>query len=288
MQNNIQRIFSPGDQWLYYNIFCGYHAADSILTDHLGSLSESLLSKGMIDQWFFIRYNDPSYHIRYRVRLKDQKHLGLIINTLNGLLESLISDEYIWKLQIDTYTREIERYGASSMEAAEKIFFYDSKNIINILSCLNEDQENIRSLWALKLIDFYLSVFKFSLAEKLAYAEKLRNYFYGEFRIDKNTKKQFDKLYNENKQVIDAFLNKKTNTINKRHMAESASEILRLKEKRLLTIDFHNLMSSFIHMSLNRLFIGDNRMHELVSYDFIWRYYKTQHYFNTNPAHHES
>lgn len=288
MQNNIQRIFSPGDQWLYYNIFCGYNAADQILIDHLSSLSQSFISQNLIDQWFFIRYNDPSYHIRYRIRLKDQEHLGLIINTINTSLKNLISDEYIWKLQMDTYTREIERYGASSMELAEKIFFYDSSIIINILSSLNEDQENIRSLWALKLIDLYLSVFNFSLSEKLEFAEKLRNHFYSEFNIEKNTKKQFDRLYNENKHAIDAFLSKKTKKINKAPLADAASKILSLKEKKRLNVDFYSLISSFIHMSLNRLFTGDNRMHELVSYDFIWRYYKKEHYFHTSTKEHGS
>ncbi|MGC5744582.1 thiopeptide-type bacteriocin biosynthesis protein [Chryseobacterium sp. NFX27] len=288
MQNNIQRIFPPGDKWLYYNIFCGYNAADHILIDHLNTLSLSLLAQNLIDQWFFIRYNDPSYHIRYRIRLKDQDQVGLIINTLNKLLENLMSGEYIWKLQIETYTREIERYGASSMELAEKIFFYDSSIIINIINSLNEDQENIRSLWALKLIDLYLSVFNFSLSEKLEFAEKLRNHFYSEFNIEKNTKKQFDRLYNENKHAIDAFLSKKTKKINKAPLADAASKILSLKEKKRLNVDFYSMVSSFIHMSLNRLFTGDNRMHELVAYDFIWRYYKKAHYFHTSTKDHGS
>lgn len=288
MQNNIQRFFLPGDQWLYYNIFCGYNSADHILIEHLSSLSQSLLSQNLIDQWFFIRYNDPSYHIRYRIRIKDQTHLGSIINTLNKLLENLVSDEYIWKLQIDTYTREIERYGWSSMELAEEIFFHDSNMIINILNSLDENQENIRSLFALKLVDFYLTIFNFSIAEKLNFTEKLRNHFYSEFNIEKNTKKQFDKLYAENKNRIDDFLNKKNKKINKKLIADCASKILDLKEKKLLNVDFYSLISSFIHMSLNRLFVGDNRMHELVTYDFIWRHYKKEHYFSTSKTDHEN
>ncbi|WP_223608653.1 thiopeptide-type bacteriocin biosynthesis protein [Chryseobacterium sp. OSA05B] len=288
MQNNIQRIFSPGDKWLYYNIFCGYNSSDHILIEYLSSFSQSMLSQNLIDQWFFIRYNDPSYHIRYRVRMKDQADLGLIINTLNKLLENLVLDEYIWKLQIDTYTREIERYGSSSMEEVEKIFFQDSNMIINIISSLDENQENIRSLFALKLIDFYLSVFNFSIAEKLNFTEKLRNHFYNEFNIDKNAKKQFDKLYSENKHKIDDFLSKKTKKINKKLIAERALKILELRDRKLLNVDFYSLISSLIHMSLNRLFVGDNRMHELITYDFIWRFYKKEHYFSTCTKDHEN
>ncbi|GHV23349.1 hypothetical protein FACS1894174_09080 [Bacteroidia bacterium] len=35
----------------------------------------------------------------------------------------------------------------------------------------------------------------------------------------------------------------------------------------------NELLKSYIHMMLNRLFRSKNRMHEMVLYDFMFRYY---------------
>ena len=37
-----------------------------------------------------------------------------------------------------------------------------------------------------------------------------------------------------------------------------------------------NNLSSYIHMMMNRLFRSKNRMHELLIYDFLSRYYKSE------------
>lgn len=281
MINNIQRNFTPGDEWLYYKIFCSYTSSDKILLGVIKPLSESFLSQNIIEEWFFIRYNDPAYHLRYRIKIKDFSKIGQIILEINKSLDFFTENNFVWKIQIDTYTREIERYGLTSMKISEKIFYKDSLIISDILSSLNENITHIRSLWGLKIIDFYLSIFNFTIIEKLSFAEKLRGYFYKEFDVEKNTKKQLDRIYSENQEIISQFLN--TKKIKKTYLIKkSASEILNLKESNLLTIDFNSLMSSYIHMSINRLFIGDNRMHELITYDFIWRYYKKLHYFSSN------
>ncbi|MGH1518888.1 thiopeptide-type bacteriocin biosynthesis protein [Chryseobacterium sp. JK1] len=288
MQNKIQRIFTPGDQWLYYNIYCGYSASDDILIHYLNPLTQSFLSKNLIDQWFFIRYNDPSYHIRYRVRVKDVAHIGEIMYSINNSLKEMLKDEYISKLQIDSYIREIERYGPNTMEYAEAIFFHDSNSIVTILASLDENRPNVRSLWGLKLVDFYLSSFHFSISEKVLFSEKLRNHFYSEFGVDKNTKKNLDRLYTEYQTSIHSFLAKNSKKINKTEIVKNASKIVSLKNKNLLTVDFTSLISSLIHMSLNRLFVGDNRLHELVTYDFIWRYYKKELYFTHHKTTYET
>lgn len=286
MKDKIQRIFTPGDQWLYYNIFCGYNTSDDILINYLSPLTQSFLSRNIIDQWFFIRYNDPSYHIRYRVRIKNIAYTGEIIHAINNVLEQLLKDEYISKLQIDSYIREIERYGYNTIENAENIFFHDSNNILKIIASLDENKPNIRSLWGLKLVDFYLSTFRFSISEKVLFSEKLRNYFYNEFKVDKNTKKNLDRLYSDYQTSIHSFISNKDRKIYKSEIIKDVAKIVAIKEKNLLTVDFDSLISSFIHMSLNRLFVGDNRLHELVTYDLMWRYYKKEFYFSNHTTTH--
>uniref|UniRef100_A0AAU6WSF2 Thiopeptide-type bacteriocin biosynthesis protein n=1 Tax=Chryseobacterium endophyticum TaxID=1854762 RepID=A0AAU6WSF2_9FLAO len=137
--HSIQRDFIIGDDWLYYKFFCGHNASNKIITEFLKPISEEFISSGMINEWFFIRYNDPSYHIRYRIKLSSPKYIGQVIIKLNNYLKKYLSNEIVWNVELDTYKRELERYGSNTMEISEKIFYIDSKIISDFIE--NSDSE---------------------------------------------------------------------------------------------------------------------------------------------------
>jgi thiopeptide-type bacteriocin biosynthesis protein len=64
----VQRTFAPGSQWLYLKAYTGTASADRILTDTVGPVIDGLLSTGVVDHWFFLRYADPEHHLRLRAR----------------------------------------------------------------------------------------------------------------------------------------------------------------------------------------------------------------------------
>ncbi|MFK7749084.1 MAG: lantibiotic dehydratase C-terminal domain-containing protein, partial [Kordia sp.] len=47
------------------------------------------------------------------------------------------------------------------------------------------------------------------------------------------------------------------------------------KEDETLMMPINDLMGSYMHMLMNRLFKSKNRIHEMVCYDFLYRYYKS-------------
>ena len=51
-------------------------------------------------------------------------------------------------------------------------------------------------------------------------------------------------------------------------------EILRLKNEDLLMVNFNGLLSSLIHMMLNRLITNKERLHEFLIYEFLFKYYQ--------------
>jgi thiopeptide-type bacteriocin biosynthesis protein len=59
--------------WLYQKLFIGPAqfdaAADRVLVHHIAPLSGFLLEQGWIDRYFFLRYAEGGFHIRYRIRL---------------------------------------------------------------------------------------------------------------------------------------------------------------------------------------------------------------------------
>ena len=55
---------------------------------------------------------------------------------------------------------------------------------------------------------------------------------------------------------------------------ELIAEILIIKEKNELEIDFYNLLASYTHMALNRLFISQQRLNETAVYFLLEKYYR--------------
>ena len=167
MKNSTKRSFILGDEWIYYKIYTGVKTADLILIDHLKLILEKLINNGVIDQWFFIRYSDPNFHLRLRLHFLDKNKLIYIINSLHFELNKLIDLELVWKVQIDTYTRELERYGSTIIEESELLFYYDSKMIIDALEVLESDENpNTKWLWGLLVMDTFMDDFGLSIIEK--------------------------------------------------------------------------------------------------------------------------
>jgi len=290
-KNLIQRDFIIGDEWLYYKFFCGHNASNKIITEIIKPISSELISEGLIKDWFFIRYSDPSYHLRFRIKIINIESIGHIIKKINTYLKDFILNELIWKVEVDTYKRELERYGKNTMLISENIFYLDSNIITQFIE--NADDEKIyeKSLFGLRLVKFYLDAFGLSIQEKVKFTEKLKNYFYKEFGSEKDLKKQLDKIFIDNQNEINksfstniSKINKLTKSISphKKELQKNINKIILLQKKNALEVDINDLISSYIHMSVNRLFISNNRLHELALYDFLWRNYKKLYFKSTN------
>lgn len=48
------------------------------------------------------------------------------------------------------------------------------------------------------------------------------------------------------------------------------------EQENMLERPLIDLMGSYVHMLMNRLFKSKQRMHEMVIYDFLYRYYKSE------------
>ncbi|REC51683.1 MULTISPECIES: thiopeptide-type bacteriocin biosynthesis protein [Chryseobacterium] len=290
MAKEMQRNFLIGDEWIYYKFFCGHNASNKIITEILQPITKELLADKIISQWFFIRYNDPSYHVRFRIKLTNPNYVGHVILRLNAYLKTFVSEELIWNVEIDTYKREIERYGSKTMLISENIFFYDSKIISDFIEFDgNTDKMHYKNLFGLNLMNFYLDSFGLSLERKISFTESLKNLFYKEFGNEKYIKKQIDQVFsNNNILTTNLLLNKitKRNPLTKyifsykKEMQLNINMIKKLDNKNELDVNINNLISSYIHMSINRLFKANNRLHELTMYDCLWRYYKKLYFMS--------
>lgn len=279
----IQRCFIPGDEWIYFKIYTGNMSSDKVLLLYVLRIVKELKKHCLIKKWFFIRYEDPNFHLRVRVLASESKSIEEIIYIFNKYLVKAVRREVVWKVQIDTYERELERYGNSLINEAETIFFIDSECLISIIRILQDKDESYRWMIAIKLIDQFLSDFDFDIKSKQILLQKLSSSFKHEFGFNKFNSKQFNTKYRENKKTIELILCKDSSDLVLYDFAKIIKgRSIKMKSTIYFILNKINyiqrelFVSSYIHMSLNRLFKDRNRIHELVLYDLLYRFYSDE------------
>ena len=286
-QNIVQRDFYLGSEWLYYKIYCGVKMADKLLVEVIKPLTEEITSKGLADKFFFLRYNDPDTHIRLRFHVKNINNLGVIISLVHQYLEPCTTTGMIHKVQTDIYKRELERYGSNSIELAESFFHIDSVTIIDLLNSVDSDETGNRILWqfALLSIDELLDTFHYNLENKLHLLEAMKEGFFQEHGGDKDLKMQLDAKYRNNRKSLESVLLRDPVALEEisplikllewksTELKPVAEGLLDLKNSRLLKVTIDNILSSYIHMMMNRIFMSRQRVCEMIAYDILFRHY---------------
>ncbi|MBC5835242.1 hypothetical protein G6N05_14740 [Flavobacterium sp. F372] len=289
----MNRVFSLGSEWVYFKIYSGYKIADVILLEYLKEKIELLESENYIKKWFFIRYNDSDSHIRIRFQVTKTENVFHVIKELNPVFEDVLQKNFIWKLQSDTYLREIERYGLNTMEDSETLFYFDSKMIIDYLVLKkNFENEETQLLFSLLSIDSFLNTFSLSTSDRLRLLDDMQLAFKQEFNATKVLKSELDKHYRELEKEISNCMNFVSN-----HELSPLYEIVEAKSKNIKTvvksiksnleINLNSFLSSHIHMMINRQFTSRQREYETLIYDHLFRYYKTCFYRKAKQLHYE-
>lgn len=288
-ENMIQRRFLPGSEWIYYKIYCGSRTADDILLRCIGPLAEGMEAEQLIDKWFFIRYNDPDFHLRVRFHAVTEVAAGAIVLRFLHAIKELEEEGLIITVQADTYQRELERYGQELIRPGESLFYTDSRMKLEFLQLTEGDErEKVRWLWGLRCADEILRAFSIDIAGRYAIMQSFQQSFAAEFNADKALFRQLNQQYNEHRKDIALIMEDTATPANvygeliavfdryRTALAQHAQVVL----KTLTTVQqgegLTGLLSGYIHMSLNRLFLSEPRQHELLVYDFLCTWYRSQ------------
>lgn len=284
----VQRSFPPGSEWLYLKIFAGTSTVDQILINHVAPLLEEC--DELYDQWFFIRYSEHGHHhLRLRF-LGDPETLTRELQPLlHARLAPLFEDGLCWKTQLDTYDREIERYGGPvGMEFAEELFWHDSEAILSLVQEYPGDA-GAEPRWRMGLVavDELLNVLGFDLKQKARIIKNARESFGREFNsklgLDVSLGDKFRKLRKELDLLLfereyGELLEPGMKIIESRSQAlEDWSNRIRQAEKDgMLQESVRSMVTSYTHMHLNRLLRAAQRAQEFVIYDFLDRLYDSR------------
>ena len=275
------RTHIPGDPWLYYKIYCGEKTADRLLVDVIHPLMEAVQKEGWVSHWFFIRYSDPLPHIRLRMYVVDPEHLGVLILRLHQALQPWVQNDTVHQLSIDTYQRELERYGVEHMELVEQLFAIDSVHTLRLLAW--ESDETTRLYYALLNMQHTLQAFQLPEGHLPQLIEGNAAAFKNEFRAQTKTNQQLKEKFKLHRQSLMGYLSDPPQP------ATPLTEILQQKRaadqpvvaQLLLTphsVPLTDLLSSLLHMQLNRIFYNRQRQYEMLCYDFLARWYAYKPY----------
>lgn len=139
-----ERWKNPGSDWLFIKLYVAKESMDRFLLEHINPFTMSCAQKNAIHHWFFIRYYDPDPHLRIRMQIASQEQFNHIIPLLGERTTRWIKNGLIKNISLNSYEREIERYGGIELiDEAEKVFCADSLSTIHLLQASLNNRSKI-------------------------------------------------------------------------------------------------------------------------------------------------
>jgi thiopeptide-type bacteriocin biosynthesis protein len=289
VEASTRRRLAPGSEWLYVKLYTGTTTADRLLDAATGVIKASL-SSGAGDRWFFIRYGDPDWHLRIRIHGDPERLLHETLPRLNALTDPMLDGGRLWRVQIDTYEREVERYGGDrGVDLAERIFHADSDAVVAILGGLHGDSgAELRWRAALAGIDLLLDDLGLTLEHKAAIARRACDGYGHEFGAGPAFRRELSRRYREHRLGLERMLDPQAEPPaalapslaalwqRSASIRPVAAELRRLEESGRLLTTVPDFAMSCAHMHVNRLLRSGQRAQELVLYEMLDRVYSSQ------------
>ena len=153
-----------GSEWLYLKLYIG----ESLKYDVIRKLIDlTPLLNTFSDSWFYICYQDPDYHLRLRCKGDPETLTTKLLPQLTEILNMWTQNGLLTKVSIDSYERELHRYGGPELISfAEDIFHLDSQIIVRLCILAESEQAEVADL-AMISTDFLVSALGFDQAERL-------------------------------------------------------------------------------------------------------------------------
>lgn len=268
-----EEVFPPGSEWLTAKLYSGPASADTVLREAVAPFVASL--GDAVDGWFFIRYSDPDTHLRVRFTGEPQRLYGQVLPAFRAALAPLMEQGVVRRVVLDTYRREVARYGGpEGVRAAERVFGADSDFVLAVLGVAGGD-EGLDVRWRLAVAgtDRLLADAGVPLDERRAAVKTWRDgYVREQGDTGDSAKRRSGRLFRDERAALAALLD-----------GEATSPALRvglaaLDRRSEVAAPFlrqvpPGTLGSHVHMHVNRMLRAAQRTQELVVLDLLDRLY---------------
>jgi thiopeptide-type bacteriocin biosynthesis protein len=117
----------PGSEWVYAKLYASPRGIQAMLQEDVATLVTRLRRECGVKDWFFFRYPDPDWHLRLRVRAPGRAQQEHVRRLIESTCRRMRRHESVWRLEYDTYFREIERFGGvRACGCVERLFTVES------------------------------------------------------------------------------------------------------------------------------------------------------------------
>lgn len=264
----------------------GPETAEQWICLHLPAIAADLQSNRPGSLLYFVRFLDPDFHVRLRIRLQDRKDFMYVLDLIHQQSAIQLRQGLLWKMEICTYNREIERYGSERIELFERAFSCDSQFWIQVLPWL-EQQKNREDLrWKVALVSasrYYRDLVK-DPDEILRIFDQILTALKQEQKPTKSFLFQMDMKFRKLRPELLPWMEEELNEYPEmekllRSRSNNVKELFEpwCNEKGYMSWSGgdQNLVD-LVHMSFNRGFRSRHRIQELVVYSYLNRLLKTQ------------
>ena len=214
-----------------------------------------------------------------------------VMPILFDLVQPLLAVGVLWRIQFDTYERELERYGGpAGTTLSERIFHADSDAVMRIIQ-LAEGDLTADDRWRVALLgmDRLFADLGLDLGDRLAVVKTARDAFASELRIDDQLRRQLDDRFRRERVGLEQLMVDPTAAgapppvaaaarsfeLRSRVVRPIAAELASLADAGGLQVGWRELVGSHGHMHANRILGCSIRAQEFVLYDLLSRLYRT-------------
>ena len=278
------KIF-PGNEWLYLKVYCSVSYSDKILSSFIATELVKLRTEGLVKKFFFIRYNDPLYHLRLRFECLDAKATAEVMERVGKLLQDYQQMNIVYRIALDTYSREMERYGQKNILFCESIFEASSNFWLSYLSVDSHSSDYYLPMIFLYSLDSLLKGMGLAAREQMQVLSEMAKGYEREFGVTDN--KELQKLVNgkekAHRKILEDMLEEREGNILKEPAFSAISSMKTklfdqvLKITTSYAVDKQTLLGilpSLMHMHAIRGFKTKPRENELFAYSLLYAYYK--------------
>ena len=256
------------------------------LAEGHGALEYGAVCDGIDDR---LRFADPEWHLRLRLHGDPAALRERVLPELERFASRVLDAGAVWRVQYDTYVREIERYGGNAgMEPSEEFFHADSEAALAIVETLSGDV-GLDARWRLTLkgMDLLLRDLGLNLAERRSAIGRVRLACEREFHAGGAFRRQMGERFRVERAAMRSLLDGTHNAdddlapglaaLDRRSqcLTHVARRLRQAASSGALTVSIEDLAGSYLHMHANRLLRSAHRAQELVLYSLLDRYYES-------------
>lgn len=264
-----ERIKPPGTEWVYVKLYCSPLQQCDLIVDVAHMFDTASEARGL--QWFFVRYSDPLPHIRLRAKCLDGTHASLISSMILAWAAELCNAGTVSRVALDTYDREIDRYGGVKVSGAcESLFHVDSVFTAKILEAgLEAEDQYFAGVTSTQLLLTRLGI----SPNAVTFFRDMRNAWAGRYSrtvAGDEFRKRKTRFRSQGQEVSNRFA-QLFHTVS----AESSHAVILNIVREEVASNGHptdlgaQILPSIIHMHMNRLGVRPDE--EPILYDLMYR-----------------